>query len=313
MKKIIIKIIIINLLLILVALIGIETFTYKKTYEETKADIAKFNIPYEKSGDPFRFKTDYTYPRKFKYEEYKLHLRPVNYKKSNKRPVLFFGCSFTEGLGLKNEQTLAYKISELSSRTTYNRGRSSTGPQFMYYQLNDKNFKKEVPDAEYIIYTFIYAHLERLYNYRTCTLVNNLNLRYKIVNNSLEEVHIIFPPIYSLYTVKNIQYGIEKKEIQQEEKDHKMFNLVMEGCYKLVQQKYPHSKFVILDYPDWTRKKLPLTEVKNLQEMGFIVINAESLVGHSFNNNKYILEDNLHPSELAWNEIAPKLVKKLKL
>lgn len=313
MKKIVIKILVINILLILVAMIGIEAYTYKKTYEETKADIAKFNKAYEKSGDPFRFKIDYEYPKAFNYEEYKLHLRPVNYKKSNKRPVLFFGCSFTEGLGLKNEQTLAYKISELSNRTTYNRGKSSTGPQFMYYQLNDKNFKKEVPDAEYIIYTFIWAHFERLYNYRTCRFIKYLNLRYKIVNNHLVEVDTIFPPIYSLYTVKNIQYDIEKRKTIQEEKDNKMFNLMMEECYKLAQEKYPHSKFVILEYPDWTKKKLPISEIKRLEKMGFVVVNAENLVGHSLSDNKYILEDKLHPSESAWSEVAPKLVKKLEL
>lgn len=313
MKKTILTIFTINIILLIFFLVCIEAYTFKRTYESTKTDIAKFNKPYEEKGDPFRFKIDYECPKKFNYNDYKNELRPVNYKKSNKRPVLFFGCSFTEGMGLKNEQTLAYKISELTNRTTYNRGKSSTGPQFMYYQLNDKNFKKEVPDAEYIIYTFIWVHFERLYNYRTCQFVKDLNLRYKVVNNHLVEVNPVFPPFYSLYTVKNLQYAIEKKKTDQEIKDNKLFNLMMEECFKLAQKKYPHSKFVILEYPDWNKKNLSSEEIKKLQNMGFVFIDAEKLVGHNFDDNKYILEDKLHPSELVWNEVAPKLVKKLKL
>lgn len=313
MKKIVLVVFIVNILLLICLFVCIEAYTYKKTYDFTKADVSKFNKVFEKKGDSFRFKIDYEYPKKFNYAEYKKTMRPVNYKKSTKRPILFFGCSFTEGLDLNKEQTLAYKISDLTNRTTYNRGKSSTGPQFMYYQLNDKNFKKEVPDAEYIIYTFIWVHFERLYNYRTCQFLNYLNLRYKNVNNQLVEVKPTFAPIYSLYTIKNLQYGIEREKTVQEEKDNKLFNLMMDESFKLAQKKYPHSKFVILDYPDWHKKRLPSKEVKDLQNMGFIVVDVEDLIGHSLDDRKYLLEDNIHPSELVWDEVAPKLVKKLNL
>lgn len=311
-KKIIIIILAVNLTLFLGLFIIAEIIAYKEFFNINKTAIEGNNRIQTKLGKK-TVKQGYSFYNKFSYKEYKKYLRDVNYGKSKKRPVLFFGCSFTEGYGLKNEQTLPYKITKITNRTTYNRGKCSTGTQFVYYQLNEKTFKNEVPDSEYIIYTFIGGHLSRLYNYQAYPLTTGINLRYKVVKNQLQEIKPAFLPFYSLFIVKNIQSAIATKASFEEGKNYSLFNKIMKESIKLAQNKYPNSKFVLLEYPETGAKKLPQEEILKLENMGFIFINAEKLVGHELNDNKYKVEDHYHPSELAWNEIAPKLVNKLGL
>ena len=54
-------------------------------------------------------------------------------------------------------------------------------------------------------------------------------------------------------------------------------------------------------------------EIKNLEKIGIVYINAEELVGHKLRDFKYRVSDKEHPSELFWEEITPALVKKLDL
>lgn len=308
-------IIAINFILLLIFLIGAEAYTYKhykQTFEKNKQTIEKNNQAYEQGGNHYRFKQEYSYPLKFEDTQGIKFFKPPKYGNGNKKPVIFFGCSFTEGAGLTDEQTLAYKISQLTGRTTYNRGKGSTGTQFMYYQLSTPELKYEVPEAEYIIYTFIWDHLFRLYNYQACPLVTGLNLRYKVVNGKLEEIKPAFVPFYSLYLVKKFQVDIADKKAIEEEQNFKLFNFIMKESIKLAQKTYPQSKFVIIEYPDSHTQTLPPDEVIKLKDMGFVVVNAEEMLGHNLQDSKYRLVDN-HPSKLAWEEIAPKLARKLNL
>lgn len=311
MKKAI-TIIAINFIILLIFLAGAEAYVYRQTLEKNKQTIELNNKVYEQKGDSFRFKQEYTYPLKFDDANGIKIFKRVIYGNSIKRPLIFFGCSFTEGAGLRDEQTLAYKVSKLTGRTVYNRGKGSTGAQFMYYQLSTPALKEEVPDAEYMIYTFIWDHLYRLYNYQACPLITGVNLRYKIVNNKLEEIKPAFLPLYSLYSVKKIQLNIANKNGLKEEQNFKLFNFIMNESIKSAHKSYPNSKFVMIEYPDYHQKTLPPDEIQKLKDMGFVFINAEQLLGHDLKDSKYRLVDN-HPAELAWEELAPKLVHKLNL
>lgn len=312
MKKIL-TLLTINFILFLIFIVCAEAYSYHKIFEAQKGFIESSNTYFKKNGINYRLITGYSWPIKFNYNTYKSCMRPTVYGKGNKKPLLFFGCSFTQGSGLKEKQTLTYKISKLTNRTIYNRGRGGTGPQFVYYQLNDKNFKQEVPDAEYIIYTFIWDHLYRLYSYSYGPYGNDQNLRYKIVDNKLEEIKPTFVPFYTLFMVKKIQFNIRDRKFFKEEQNYELFNTLMQESIKIAQKKYPNSKFIILEYPDSRDRKFSQDEILKLKNMGYTVINIEKLLGHDLKQKKYRLGDDIHPSEYAWDEIAPKLVQKLKL
>lgn len=310
------KIILINVLILIALICCLELYSYNKLKEKHSEYLKNINSKISKNDKPLKLR--YGRVRSFDYDFDKKGFRPVIYGSNQKRPIVFFGCSFMYGLRLKNEQTLPYKVSKLTNRTTYNRAINGWGTQHVFYQLKREDFKKEVPDAEYIIYTVIYDHLNRFYAYNISDFSFEAMLRYKHNGSNLSEIKPVFLPCYSLYTVRNIQDIIASVKNKNINDLFFIFNQMMMKSLELSRKKYPNSKFVILIYKDAN----PLSEfeqnqyienMNNLKNKGFIVIDAQDLVGHDFKDKKYLSNDNWHPSEKAWDEIAPKLVEYLKL
>lgn len=310
------KILTINISAILILLIISDLCIYTIEKEKWMVGVRKCEKTQGSLGFNNKAHTDvhYKYIVKYKYEHYKKHFRPVLYSKnSRKRPITLFGCSYTEGLGLKENQTFGYKLFQKTDRTVYNRGALGTGPQFILYQLRRDDFYKEVPDAEYFIYTFIPDHFERMYKYQASFFYKDINLRFELKNGKVEEVKPAFLPLYSLFTIKKIQEIISNKKIQNTTKTFNLFLAIMKDSIALTKQHYPNSKFIILFYKDPTRKVLSSEQIKRLEDTGFIVVDSEKLAGHELMSKQYRLADENHPSEKAWNDIVPNLVRYLNL
>lgn len=308
----ILKIVLINIVILLVAAVFVEIYSHNE-YQKTYANIIEAqNKVNERLGAP-KIKLDYKLIYDFDYDRFKRGMRPIVYAKTNKRPLLFMGCSYTYGWGLNNNQLLSTKMSKLTHRVAYNRGIAAAGAQHIYYQLDRDDFYKEVPDAEYIIYTFIHDHIDRLYKYQFAFFGVEANLRYKVKNQKLEQVKPLFLPMYSLYTVRRIQSDIEQKEVANQEKSFDLFLTIMKDSLKLAKKHYKNVKFVILTYKDPSNTTLSEQEIDALKKAGFIVLDAEKLVGHELTSKEYKVEDGDHPSEKAWDEIVPKLSKTLSL
>lgn len=305
-------ILLINLFILLIAAVIVEIYSHNEYQKTFAAIIEAQNKVNERLRCP-KIKLDYKLIHKFDYDRLKRGMRPTTYMNSKKRPLLFMGCSFTYGWGLNNDQLLPVKMAKLTNRTAYNRGIAASGPQHIYYQLNRNDFYKEVPDSEYIIYTFIYDHIKRLYKYQLAFFGVEAGLRYEIKDGKLQEIEPSFLPFYSLYTVRRIQAEIEKKEIANEDESFNLFLTILKESLKQAKKHYKNVKFVVLIYKDPWGENLTPEQIELIKKEGFIVIDAEKLIGHELTDKKYKLEDNIHPSEQAWNEVAPKLAKALKL
>ena len=82
----------------------------------------------------------------------------------------------------------------------------------------------------------------------------------------------------------------------------------------LKKKKFPNSKLVILKYEECYAPDIFYTERWNeLEDEGFIVLDTHNLTGEHLFQNKYKLEDDCHPNELAWDIITPKVVEALNL
>lgn len=88
--------------------------------------------------------------------------RPVENEKSKKAPIVLFGCSFTYGAELENNQTFSYKLAQKTGRPVYNRGLNGLGVQHMLFQLQDKSFYEIIPKPEYVVYVFMEGHIQRI-------------------------------------------------------------------------------------------------------------------------------------------------------
>lgn len=315
---------IINICLCALIVIGAEIAAYISYNAKYMPLVIQHSKGYDNPKEFIRAnKPHHQFPRKFSYKNVK-----DNYgfsddvflsKNSKKRPIITIGCSYTYGAMLNQEQTFAYKLHELTGRTSYNRGVCSTGTQFVYWQLIDKNFKKEIPDAEYVIYTFIYDHIRRNVRDLVMEYGPDIELNYEIKNGELVEKPRPFWFMYWSFLVKTyLQYSSNNRFISELSNENPLLLKTVEKSVEQTHKLYPDSKFVFLEFPEPGycgnhSYSLDANTVKKIKDMGIIYVNAKELVGHDFCAKKYWAQDEYHPSEEAWNEVVPKLAEKLHL
>lgn len=261
----------------------------------------------------------------FNYEKYVTNTlrKPSEGTLKNKRALTTIGCSYTYGSSLNDDETFAAQLSKFTGRTVYNRGVPGSGPQMVYRQIIDKNFTKEIPDTEYIIYVFLGSgHIQRQFLYSLCGMdYDKVTPKYKIINNKLSEEKYFYKLLFFSLGRKLLVLRNQKETRQEEKNNYPLFFKLMEESVKEINRKYKNTKFVILEFPqtqyDENYKFKPYfskENIKRLEDMGIIYINAEELAGHDFNDvKKYRTADKDHPNASVWKEIVPKLSKKLNL
>lgn len=320
------KILAINILIIFVILVIAEILaliSYRNRYSELIFNQANlFDNPQEVINENM---PHYSFPIRFDYAvfEKRMKYRVLKIDNSQKRPIVTIGCSYTEGAGLEENQTFAAKLHKLTGRTTYNRGLSGTGPQMVYRQLIDKDFKTDVPDAEYVIYTFIHHHLYRQFQTMFCPYTSEINLQYTLKDGILTEKLNPFWFMYWSFLLKTyFEYQTDLQYEQEFAQNLPMFLCFLKNSVEKMHELYPDLKFVFIEFPQsdlcsegYKEGMYELTpeNIKMIEDLGIIYINASKLAGHRFCETKYRLPYNDHPSEAAWDELTPKIVEKLGL
>lgn len=315
----ILKILAINLLLLIIALIITESYFYyssKQKFHNILVIKEKMN-----SVNNIGFKADYPYSLSVPVFDYAIESsrmrKPVglNYKKA---PIVLFGCSYTYGEGLKDNETISYKISELSKRPVYNRACLGWGLQHILYQLRRKDFYSYTKIPEYFIYILIDNHLSRLFRYQFPPPYGYALLRYKLVGDNFEEIHPFLINFWGMYSINYLQEMFLNQVLMSPYNEVKNLDYsykMLRESKKLLADNYPNSKFVILVYRESPVMFIDNVEIKNkLIKEGFIIIDSDELTPHLVLKEKnYKGLDSLHPSAKAWDAIAPGLVQKLGL
>lgn len=304
-----IKIILKNILFILIIFIlfeisvfNIELFKYYQIIKKVK---------------PAGFTTKSIIKSSFKTHDFQCTqnlMRPVE-KRGNKHSIVIFGCSYAYGTRLNDNQTFSYKLAKATDGKVFNRASPGWGAQQMLYQLRRDDFYKQIDHPDYIIYTFIGDHINRLNNYQWGGFWGNqVNLRYKNENGNLVEIKPLFKPIWSLFTVKEIQHFYENylNSPSNYSKNIELFSLIMNESLKKAKEHYPNVKFVILIYDNNLNPKENVM-FKSLKKQGFIILKTSDLVKVNLNDPIYHFYKDPHPNEKAWDVIVPGLVKKLNL
>lgn len=193
------KILLINLSLLLITLLVAEFFSWLILSVKYKTSIENFNkITDSKISIPLMKYSKVQLPTK---ETLLSNIRDGKIVNNSKPPIILFGCSYTGGFGLKDDEIFAVKLADSAHRTVINRGKEGTGLPFLYYQLSQKDVVSKLPkNAEHIIFTLIPDHFPRLYRYRNFVLTGEHTLRYKIVEDKLVEDRPVFAPIHSLFS-----------------------------------------------------------------------------------------------------------------
>ncbi|MBQ8887223.1 MAG: hypothetical protein IJY61_05925 [Candidatus Gastranaerophilales bacterium] len=235
---------------------------------------------------------------------------------SNKQSMILFGCSFTYGTGLRDDETFSYQLGKQTKQPIYNRAMGGWSVQHMLYQLKHEDFYKNIikyqnyPSPEYIIFLTFNGHKSRIFLpvrifYTPCYSVyynqNPITKEFKLRKRTIFTDKIVFyyPILYKIYEFMSDKFSNRIDNI---------FYEYLIACKKEQEKHLPKTKFAIIFYDK--ESELTKEHMEKLEDNGFILITTEDL-GINVNESKYRLPDS-HPSALVWETATSKILEKLK-
>ena len=238
-----------------------------------------------------------------------------------KKPILLYGCSFTFGSGLNDNQTLSFKLQKETNRIVYNKGLAGYGIQHMLYhvqyQLENLLNKKKLEEPEFVIYTFIDDHIFRLY--KPNDFFDKYAMFYKYDKKNTRLIPIsdfdflfwsshILRNLYFINTDKTFKYNDGIILLDENKKNFLLKHFVETN--KELKEICPNTNFVIFVYNgDYLIKQIEKDLISNKIQIVYL----SELTNIDFSKDKYKISDGQHPSEAAWDIIVPLLANKLKL
>ncbi len=243
---------------------------------------------------------------------------PVGLKYYDKKPIVLFGDSYMYGQYLKPEQSFHYKLSEAIKRPVYNRAVSGTAFATMYYQVDSEysdNFYREVPPSDTVFYLVINHHWWRTLALGDTYVLGKLYyMRYtpkhgKLVMDNYKNKFYNF--IKSSYTIRYLNLKYIDWYLTKGNSAEKLTNLALtyfKETRRVLEEKWNTKiKFVVVFYqtPNIIHSEL----LKNkLKANGFVVIDTNELTNEDLNSEKYMMKNNLHPTEAAWDLLTPLII-----
>ncbi|MFC1594652.1 hypothetical protein ACFL38_04925 [Candidatus Omnitrophota bacterium] len=119
--------------------------------------------PNSKFAALLKVDTNTIYNVTYSIDNFSRRITPVVNTQHRNSFILFFGDSFTFGIGVSDNETLPSYVAELASQhMPYNYGFPAYGPQTMLAKLQSGTMRKEIAEREGIaVYTFIDDHILR--------------------------------------------------------------------------------------------------------------------------------------------------------
>lgn len=250
------------------------------------------------------------------YKNIKYFRQPEGLKYS-KKPIILYGCSFAYGQHLDVKDTFSYKLAKYAHRPVYNYAIRGHCIQHMLFFMRMNDHYKDFPEPEYVIYTFIPAHLNRVMN--TNFFGHTAYLEYKEKKGHLQRVYSpkFIRNLYITFHYNLFLENIYDKYLDRSgEKRLKLIKLYLEEARRAFQSHYPNTKFVVLLY-DYDNIEIKNSMWENLIKEGFIVYKVSEIGNFNPADTEYCNPKEIdfyeHPNGKAWDKIVPALSKKLNL
>ena len=238
-----------------------------------------------------------------------------------KAPIILFGDSYT---WLHYDKGLQKLLAEYTSRPVFNFSFWCWGTAHMYYLSQKELLYKIIMDdsskiyfsstpiqPQYVIYTYIRDHRNRLFSVKDYFIDFSPYLTYEKINDRLViKKYSIFQKL--LFRSFIYRYFTDKyKKLDDDFAYDMIYNLIIE-TKKELQKHYPNIKFVVLEY---YQEKNYIEQENNmfekLRKAGVIVISTKDLTNEDLLNPKYVEPDGWHPNPYAWELLVPLFVNKL--
>lgn len=228
--------------------------------------------------------------------------------------AIFFGCSYTFGEGVNNEETLPWLFGKKdTSFRTYNYGFGRYGPHQMLALLETNQLQNEVKgDNGFAVYTFINNHVNRaICDMSTfawaaegpCYQNENRHLVYK---GSFRNTRPWRYTLFNILSQSNIfNYFSINIPFRLSDKDFEFIAEIILAASKEYSRQFGNDNFFVLLYPGTDMRILPF-----LQKNGLKVLDYSSLFRPS--DAVYHIPDDVHPTAAAYKRIAKKLAVDIK-
>ena len=278
-------------------------------------------IIYLKENSKNEWKLNYAYvfknPKIYSnnINDYNKEIYFASSNQKNKSPIILFGCSYAYGYNLEYNQKFGYKLSRILNRNIYNRALSASNYSFMYWQTTQDGFYKQVPPSKDVIYIFMFDHFRRSYIYTFNLFLKEFYIHYSIKDNELifDKYENPFKNfIMSLYIVK-----LSYKNYNTVTDDALLYFIKSrENLEKHWKNELGKINFTVILYdtawepPFYNFYKEALR--KKLKEKGFNVISTDELTNEDLTQPKYLMHNNWHPTEAAWDLLTPLIAEKIK-
>ena len=238
----------------------------------------------------------------------------LEYKKN--KPIVIFGCSFTQGQFLNYNQTISYKLAHILHRPVYNRGISAKGIQHMYWQTLNPDFYRDVPPSEDVMYLMIGDHYRRLHVYFMDILDHHFNGHFSVKNNDIildNDKNPIVNILKSSYTFKLLNFKYANFYVNNPKNADKITDDVLLYFIKTREnlEKNWNKKinFTVILFDEIKYKNLL---IKKLKDNNFNIIETTKLTNENLWSKKYFSKKTNHPSEAMWDLLTPLIAQKIK-
>ncbi len=244
----------------------------------------------------------------------------LQYKNKSKHSIVLFGCSYAYGVGLAQNQTFSYKLSQILKTPVYNRALAWGNLQEMWYQVageGSKDFYTQVPKSDTYIYLMMYDHYNRMYSFFTVYTYRqylnyidyNGNLKTQLqssLSDNILSISYTYRHIKNLITYKYLQNPKNKDEII-----NRAVKYIVSSKKELENQNGKDIKFIVIFY-DNTDIKYEKELIEQLHKNNIHTIRTKDLTKENLKNIKYTISNkDKHPNENAWNLLTPLIAREI--
>lgn len=236
------------------------------------------------------------------------------------KALLCFGCSYTFGYGVNDDQTMPARVAaQTTAYQVYNYGLEAAGPQQMLVQLYMPGIAEEVTQKQALaVFTFLHVHISRAVG--TPRVLRELGGRqpwfeWDDASQQLVRRGFLFDRRgpRSTATGSKLLDAVEDWYGEKLTKDDAWFTarLIIEAK-KHFDRKFESLGFYVLVYP---LRDGPLTDhvIGLLKKDGVKILDYRPLLTTKINYDEYFIPDDGHPQPKTHQLMADHLVKDLEL
>lgn len=294
------------------------TSNLKTNYEENNFTEYDINLGYK--ATPLSTSTEIQYFKgkeiltaKYNIDSISRRITTQSFKsKLDKKYACFFGCSFTFGNLVNDDQTLPSNFSKLDTNyRSYNYGFNGYGTQHLLSTLQNKKLAHEIKEKDGIfIYTFIDPHIRRAigdqFVMETNKWFNELPY-YSLKNDSLSKkgsfgkdrsgLNYVYKLLSKSYFLRffSIKFPITNKE-----KHVMLVGKMIDKSFIEYKKQFNNDNFFVVIFPG---QKTRLGDY--IKESRIKILDYSKLF--DFGDSNYHIPGDYHPSSLAYKLVSNQL------